>query len=500
PMSDNGITFIVTAEASGYAPSTSRELTYKRSLNAVTGLAVDESTQTLKWNAVDNATNYIVSIKCGKSDHVHSVVDNGNKLTYSLKECEPCEGGITINVYPKTKGYISPTPTKLIYNKTTLASPSNIRIVGTTIRWDSVANAESYTLRIGNAQKTVDGQTQFDLNELLESWVPEADYKLNIRANGDVNSLWSDDVDMRYYAMYGSVKYERNTVSWRHVIGAQKYEVQLNGKTVAEIENGVNRYEIALNKSGFNTVAVRYYDGADYSAWASINVYAYTVTFDTHQGTVAEPLYVAVGDKVILPTSELEGYELAGWYNTAGGAAANGAKYDDEIFAGTGDMLLHANWKPATYTVKYDFAGGECVAESGSVTFKSHFKLDVPTIADGTKAFAGWYAGPNGGGTRYTDEFGVSIAPWRMPFDSTIYAHWVATLEYTAMSDGTYSVGKGAGIGSVTHVTIPSSYNGKPVSTIAAYAFKNCANLTSLTIPDTVNIIATSSAFSGCSV
>ena len=500
PMSEDGITFVVTAEASGYAPSTSRELTYKRSLNAVTGLTVDEETQTLKWNALENATNYIVSVKCGNPAHDHSAVDNGNKLTYSLKECAPREDGIVINVYPRTKGYISPAPTKLTYNKSTLATPSNIRVIGTKIYWDAVANAKTYSLRIGNVQKTTaDAVTEFDLNELMDSWIPEADYKLNIRANGDANSLWSDDVDMRYFAMYGSVKYEHNTVSWRHVIGAQKYEIRLNGKTVAETEDGVNRYALVLDQSGVNTIEVRFHDGLEYSAWASVNIYAYTVTFDTHKGTGVDPLYVAVGDEIELPTSLLSGYKLAGWYNTAGGAAANGAQYKDETFAGTGDLLLHAYWEPSEYPVTYDYEGGDGIEGKGTVTYTRHYKLEVPTIADGTKAFAGWYSESNGAGTKYTDEYGVSINPWSLTRGAVLHAHWVSTLAYTEMNDGTYSVGKGSGIGSVTHVTIPSSYNGKPISTIAAYAFQSCSKLVSLDIPDTVNIIATASAFTSCS-
>ena len=500
PMSDEGISFVVTAEANGYAPSTSRELIYKRSLSAVTGVSVDEDTQTLKWNAVDNATNYIISIKCGNPLHDHAIVDNGNKLTYSLKECESKKDGIEINVYPKTKGYILPAPTKFIYEKSTLATPSNIRIIGSNIYWNPVAQAKSYTLRIGNVQKTTsDAQTTFDLNDLLDTWVPEADYKLNIRANGDVNSLWSDDVDMRYYAMYGSVKYENNKVSWRHVIGAQKYEVQLNGVTLTEITEGVNRHEIKLNQAGYNTIAVRYYDGIDYSAWASVTVYAYTISFDTHKGTGVEPLYVAVGDKVELPESLLNGYDLAGWYNTAGGAAANGAKYTDLRFAGAGDLLLHAYWTPASYTVRYDCTGGEGTAETGTVTYTRDFQLEVPTIADGTKAFAGWYSEANGGGTKYTNEFGKSVEPWNLTRGATVYAHWVTTLNFTLMSDGTYSVSKGSGIGNLKHVTIPSSYDGKPVSTIAAYAFQSCSKLLSITIPDTVTVIATTSAFSSCS-
>lgn len=49
-----------------------------------------------------------------------------------------------------------------------------------------------------------------------------------------------------------------------------------------------------------------------------------------------------------------------------------------------------------------------------------------------------------------------------------------------------------------TEVTIPSSYNGKPVTEIYRYAFSDCDDLTSVTIPDGVTTIG-NSAFDCCS-
>jgi hypothetical protein len=46
-------------------------------------------------------------------------------------------------------------------------------------------------------------------------------------------------------------------------------------------------------------------------------------------------------------------------------------------------------------------------------------------------------------------------------------------------------------------VVIPASYNGKPVREIAGAAFRNCANLVSVSIPSTVTYIG-DSAFRGC--
>ncbi len=62
--------------------------------------------------------------------------------------------------------------------------------------------------------------------------------------------------------------------------------------------------------------------------------------------------------------------------------------------------------------------------------------------------------------------------------------------------DNSYSV-TGIGTETATKIAIPSTYEGKPVTIISAYAFENCFKLTHIVIPNSVTEI-NSSAFSGC--
>ena len=74
-----------------------------------------------------------------------------------------------------------------------------------------------------------------------------------------------------------------------------------------------------------------------------------------------------------------------------------------------------------------------------------------------------------------------------------------ALLTYNALDDGTYAVYcPDANRLDLKSIVIPSTYNGKTVSQIAAYAFNGCKNLTSVSIPSTIKSIGFD-AFRSCS-
>ena len=104
--------------------------------------------------------------------------------------------------------------------------------------------------------------TQFDMSDAV-NWITANDYTLSVQANGAVDSLWSDEYDVRYFALYSQLTYGENAVSWRYVVGATAYEVVVNrgteyaGETIV-VEDGSNRAEVKLTKAGENTISVRF--------------------------------------------------------------------------------------------------------------------------------------------------------------------------------------------------------------------------------------------------
>ncbi len=77
----------------------------------------------------------------------------------------------------------------------------------------------------------------------------------------------------------------------------------------------------------------------------------------------------------------------------------------------------------------------------------------------------------------------------------TAYAETYGDYEYTILDDGTVEITKYKG--SEASVTIPSTIDGKSVTSIGDEAFYNCTSLTSVTIPDSVTSIGMD-AFSYC--
>lgn len=510
------VEFKVTTVADGFVSMQSRAFSYVKALDAVTGLAVDEGTGMLTWNAVANADKYVVSVACGNAAHNHTkaIVDG---TSFDLKECENTTDGINVSVYAVASEFGNSEKAEYKYNKTTLATPSNVTISGTTMSWNAVTGATGgYKVKIGD--KTIDTATNsVDLSAQEIAWVEAADYVINVQAVGENGavSLWSNDVDARYYAMYTSISYENGYVTWNHVIGATAYKVKVNDGEIVTVDGGENYAPVTFTQAGDNTISVAYTDGMTTSDWVTTTVKAYAVEFDTLVGgqTFATQ-YKALGDSIDSfydVTFKKSGYTFYGWYTSSAVGKGNAALYEDVYFNEEADVTLYADYSPKTYTITYTYgADGSASVTQAEVTFGEHFQLVVPT-SNGESAFEGWFTAPEANGIQLTDKDGVSLNPWTIAVDEIangdiVYAYWnnfVLNFEESRIagnSQPVWAVSKGARIDTVTSVRIPETYRNKPVKMIEANGFQDCFKLKSIYIPNTVEQIFTAGAasFDGC--
>ena len=466
--------------------SVSEVFVCERKLDKVSGFNYDAATGYLSWDEVENARGYVIGIG-GKE-----VKTTANR--YSLKSFGI--GEINMEVYAVAKGYASSSAVSYKVNKTVLASPTNVKIVGTQLSWNGVEGAAGYTVRI-NGREYDESTTMFDFAQI--SLTAGDECSVSVRANAAQaanNSVWSDELDARYLQLAASLKYGENKLSWNSVIGAQTYEVRVNGETQARVTDSY--IKLVLNKSGMNTVSVRYFDNRGWSEFVSMDVTAYMVMLDSRIGDVSV-IYAAVGDKLELPVPEKPGYEFAGWYNVYGGAARNGAKYEDIVFSDNCDITLYADWTAKKYEVKL-FDANDNEVGTANIIYGEDYRIEPIESQNAGETFAGWYTGKNGAGVQLTDNEGNSVNPWLLTDTYEVYAYFATdVLSFTLREDGTYSVQKGAYFNRFAVVTVPETYNGAKVSVISASAFAYATGIKIINIPDTIEIIEVGTAFTGAS-
>ncbi len=489
-MQPGGIKFTIEAVAEGFAPSKTTYV-FERNLAAVTGADITEDDVVI-WDSVAGASYYNVTV----GEDTYTTMDT----SFSLREMPA--GEYTVSITPVAKGYNSPAAETVTYEKTAPALPSDIRLVGTTLTW-TVAPDVTYAIVYDNNTTAVTGTSgSFDLETLTGlTWTDEGRYTVQLQVTQGNASALSDEFTFIYNALEPTLTYSGSVLSWKPVAGATEYQVSINGELIATITNGESSLKIdSLAASGLNTIEVRFVNATGaLSDPATLEVYALAVTFNSNNGD-SETLYKAVGDELTPPAaSSMVGHDFGAWYTTPAGPATNGAVYSSPFFNGPSELVLYAYYQPKEYTVIFSGDNlGEL--ESGTVTYGQNFSLDVPAApSNGTSAFGGWYSGPYGSGIQYTDAYGNSTRTWNLTEDNvTLYAFWVdEVLSYQAIG-GNYQVSAGDRINLVQTVTIPSQYNGLPVTEVSANAFYGCTSLTDIYIPDTINIVP-SSAFTGCS-
>lgn len=486
-MKAGGILFTVTAVADGKMSSVSETWSFERTLSAAENVTVDDATQKVSWNAVENAQYYVLQVDGGEAIEVK------NATSYDLRGY--AKGEHTIKVTAVAKGYNNSPEAAYAWTKATLSTPANLTVNGYTLSWSEVDGATGYVLKIGNkqidvtgnsytlkAEDYVEGQTQYDISVCAKDTAVTG------------NSLFTNVLSVQSGKIAGELTYEKGVLSWTPGFGVEKYEIQINDGAMTEV-TGVST-AVTLTKAGENTLRVRAYDEkGNASAWIEKKVTAYTVSYDVGENEVKiADAYIAAGDEIALPFSAFTGYKFGGWYD---GQNGTGMKY--EAVAGklptlstAGNLTLYAKWTPEQYNLAFtsEYTDGEL--PSATVSYKEEFKLAVPASNNANKAFIGWYDGT----TKITDQYGDSLDVWRYASGKTLEAKWADVFKFESIIGG-YSVTQADGVKYLTEVTVPAEFNNKPVTTVEAYAFKDAKNLTAINIPESIANIE-NTAFEGC--
>ena len=143
----------------------------------------------------------------------------------------------------------------------------------------------------------------------------------------------------------------------------------------------------------------------------------YIISFNANGGTASETVYQREPDAELgtLPTAELEGYTLAGWFT----AAEGGSKITAATTA-TANVTYYAHWNIKKYTITFNVNGGDAVGpwsvDHGNAL---HDLGDLPEPTRAGYVFKGWLT--EGGDP--VDEYAAVTA------GATLVAQWAKIIE-----------------------------------------------------------------------
>lgn len=491
-MKEGGITFTVTAVAKeGYRNSVSATYTFDGSLATPENFVLDGTNEKLSWSAVKYADYYLLTINDGEA------INMGTKTSFDLKGY--AKGEYTIKLVAVGRGFNNSVAATATWTKSTLAAPSKPVLNDYTLTWNAVEGAKGYIVKIGD--RTIDTDTNA-YTFTAGDFAANKTYAISVCAKDEAaagNSLFGEILTLTTAAELNP-EYSNGTLTWNSVVGAKKYEVQVNDGEVFEASDAFAK--VTLTTSGNNILRVRSYNAAgEASAWAETTVEAYTVSYNVgdSEQTIADRYY-ATGDEIALPAPDFNGYDFAGWYD---GENGTGRKYELTygalpVFENDGNLTLYAKWEPKSYQLTLD--GGTYnasdLSEGATVKYRQPFTLPVPESNDTNRAFVGWF----NGNTQVADQNGASITEngWQYLGGATLTARWAEIFEFEAGFGG-YNVKKpAAGAKYLTTITVPATYNGKKVLEIKAEAFTGCKNIVAINIPNSITKIVPE-AFSDCS-
>ena len=383
----------------------------------------------LTFNAVKNATNYIITVDCGNDDHNHTNVDLGNKTSYDFSNCAMQKGGIKFTVKATADGYFESVSETYAYSQD-LAAATGLAVdtANEQVSWAAVANATSYKVEISSGANTVT-ETVTDTTYALKNYTGALTIKVTPVANG-YNS--PDAAEIKYVkatlASPVNTRLDGSKIVWDAVAGATKYMVKIGDTEYQAETNEFVLTEAIYGEAESCAVYVKAIGATD--AANSLYSDATTIRFST----MSDTLVYANGEVIWEPVLNTSGFVVKVNDGEEIPVAANATKaaitlpqagkntISVRCFSENGTPSDWVEIEVFAYVVAFDVAGGATV---DSVFKAAGDKVALPTTTVKGYTLAGWYNTPNGtDGVKYDNEIVVGDN------DMLLHAHWNPN-EYT---------------------------------------------------------------------
>ena len=258
-LADNYYDYDFTAEAAGeYVVTvtlngkTTTMYYQNKKLAKICKVEVDDSTSwLLKWNEIEGAEKYLVTIECGDAAHQHTQVEVENPY-YDFTNCTMQKGGIKLVIEAVAEGYTGSASDAYYFSKD-LAATATVQVEGDkTLTWTAVENAEGYKVEITAGDKT-ETVNLTETTYSLENYTGALTFKVTPYAKG-YNS--PDATEATYtktaLAKPTGVKLTEQTVTWDAMPGATGYVVNVDGKTYTTTETTFDLLNAEIDPNATN--------------------------------------------------------------------------------------------------------------------------------------------------------------------------------------------------------------------------------------------------------
>lgn len=191
-------------------------------LSAPTNLTYDGTT--LRWDAVENADRYTVSIN-GGSEYTVTLP------SYSFIAPDSGEFTASVTAGSSSGQYEESSPAVMSFAE--LAPVAEINVAeGGELSWDAVANATAYLIRIDGEEQPVPLTTPSFSG--LEPGRHSIQVRPIVSGNNSYYSQWSDvkTITLLETVAADDITYSDGVIKWKYVSGASAYEVRINGNVV----------------------------------------------------------------------------------------------------------------------------------------------------------------------------------------------------------------------------------------------------------------------------
>ena len=209
----------------------------------------------LTWNEVPNATQYLITVVCGDTNHSH-VQEVCNNPVYDFSACQMKAGGITFTVEAIADGYQSSVSKSYSY-EANLDEVTDLKVDDETeiASWGEVANAEYYVVEIIDDGVSLGEKTMTETSVSLKGLTGTLEVKVYAWAKAyNASSVQTVVYQNNRLATPIDIALDGTNVVWGAIENATGYVVKIGNQ-----EYSVSGCSFALQNAYFtNSVATIY--------------------------------------------------------------------------------------------------------------------------------------------------------------------------------------------------------------------------------------------------